>query len=242
VLFGLDNMYVELLTPTGEGAVADALRQRLEGDGEGLVGMALETVDAQRCARTLRELGLDVSDPQPGEGSDLESGAVRRWQNVMLSPRDTRGVTVFAIEHLSEAELLPRAEPLTDAGPVVGLDHIVINTVDPEAAIELYSGKLGIRLALDRSFEERGVRLLFFRLAGITIEFAVRIGDRRGPHAPDQFFGLAYQVADVSAARERVVSSGFDASEVRKGNKPGTLVCTVRSETHGVPTLLIGPG
>jgi len=38
-----------------------------------------------------------------------------------------------------------------------------------------------------------------------------------------------------------VVSSGFEVSEVRVGNKPGTLVCTVRSGTHGVPTLLIGP-
>jgi catechol 2,3-dioxygenase-like lactoylglutathione lyase family enzyme len=242
VLFGLDNMYVELLTPTGPGAIADALRRRLEEEGEGLVGIALETADAERCARTLRELGLDASDPQPGEGTDLESGTVRRWQNVMLSPGDTRGVTVFAIEHLSEEELLPRAEPLAPAGTVIGLDHVVINTADPEAVIELYSGKLGIRLALDRNFEARGVRLLFFRLAGITIEFAARIADERGPDAPDRFFGLAYQVADVSAARERVVSDGFDASQVRDGNKPGTLVCTVRSETHGVPTLLIGPG
>ena len=35
VLFGLDNMYIELLTPTGSGAIADALRRRLEEEGEG---------------------------------------------------------------------------------------------------------------------------------------------------------------------------------------------------------------
>jgi hypothetical protein len=48
-------------------------------------------------------------------------------------------------------------------------------------------------------------------------------------------------VTDPRAARERVAAAGFDVSELRRGNKAGTSVCTVRSETCGVPTLLIGP-
>jgi hypothetical protein len=35
--------------------------------------------------------------------------------------------------------------------------------------------------------------------------------------------------------------ASFDVSDTRKGMKPGTRVCTVRSETHGVATLLLGP-
>ena len=58
---------------------------------------------------------------------------------------------------------------------------------------------------------------------------------------PDRFGGLAWRVPDLKAARERLVKDGFDVSEHRAGFKPGTQVCTVRSDVHGVPTLLIGP-
>ena len=51
-----------------------------------------------------------------------------------------------------------------------------------------------------------------------------------------------WQVADADAARQRIAEAGFDVSEVRGGNKPGTRVCTVRGEPCGVKTLLIEPG
>ena len=34
----------------------------------------------------------------------------------------------------------------------------------------LYGEQLGLRLALDKEFPERGMRLLFFRIAGVTVE------------------------------------------------------------------------
>jgi catechol 2,3-dioxygenase-like lactoylglutathione lyase family enzyme len=240
-LFKLANGYIELLAPARPGPVTEALERRLDSQGEGLVGMAFGTGDAEACAETLRQRGLAVAEVRPGEGRDLETGAVRRWQNVMLSPAETRGLTLFAIQHLSPPEALPDALPQAESGVIDALDHIVINTVDPEAAISLYGGKLGIRLALDRRFDARGVRLLFFRIGGVTIELAASLGDDRPAATPDRFFGLAYRVADAHAARARITSAGFDASEIRDGNKPGTLVCTVRSLTHGVPTLLIEP-
>jgi hypothetical protein len=45
----------------------------------------------------------------------------------------------------------------------------------------------------------------------------------------------------VAAARARLAAAGFEVSQVRRGQKRGTQVCTVRRETHGVSTLLIGP-
>ena len=137
---------------------------------------------------------------------------------------------------------MPAAEPEHALDSVVAaLDHIVVSTPDPEAAIELYGDQLGLRLALDRSFEERGVRLLFFRIAGITVELAARLAKSEGPRDSDRLGGLAFQVRDADAARARLATAGFDVSEVRAGNKPGTYVCTVRDRTHGVPTLLIQP-
>jgi len=133
------------------------------------------------------------------------------------------------------------AKPTAAAGVVQAIDHLVIRTPDPDDAIALYRDRLGIRLALDRSFEQRGVRLIFFRIGGVTLELAARLSPSSDPPAGDELWGAAYQVDDVRAASERIAAAGFDVSKTRGGNKPGTRVCTVRDGTFGVPTLLIGP-
>jgi catechol 2,3-dioxygenase-like lactoylglutathione lyase family enzyme len=149
---------------------------------------------------------------------------------------------LFAIEHLSPAAALPFAAPHAPAASTPhALDHVVVASDDLEAARRLYAGALGLRLALDRRFEARGLRILFFRLAGTTLEIAGPLAPPPAPAASDRFGGLAYRVADVAAARARLLAEGFDVSEPRDGFKPGTRVCSVRSGTHGVPTLLIGP-
>jgi hypothetical protein len=99
---------------------------------------------------------------------------------------------------------------------------------------------LGLRLALDRIFSERGIRLLFFRIGGLTLECAASLSAQATSTTPDRFWGISYRVSDVVRARERVAAAGFDVSEVRQGQRPATRVCTVRRETHGVATLLIG--
>lgn len=244
VLFRLRNGYLELLGAAGEGPGASWLRERLEADGEGPVALALGTDDAEACAKALRERGIAARPPEPGRGRDLDTGVERSWRRVVMPSVDTRGVHLFGIEHLSPADALPPAEPLGSEGAAAaGFDHVVIQTSDGDAARDLYRDRLGIRLALDRSFEERGVRLLFFRVGGVTIELAARQAGsgERGSEAADRLWGIAYRVPDVTAARARVHDSGFDVTETRKGNKPGTVVCTVRDRTHGVPTLLIGP-
>jgi catechol 2,3-dioxygenase-like lactoylglutathione lyase family enzyme len=241
-LFRLDNTYLELLCPRGSGDVAAMLEARLEERGEGLLGLAFGTDDADACAAWLRERGLPAAAPAAGEGRELATGAVRRWRNVHLPPEATRGVLIFAIEHLSPAEALPRAEIGGDPkGAIAGIDHVVVLSEDAEASRRLYGDGLGLRLALDRRFPERGTRLLFFRIGGITVEIGSALEPSRTPGAPDRLWGLAYAVADVDRARERVAAAGFDVSEVRPGRKAGTRVCTARGEPWGVATLLIGP-
>lgn len=242
-LFRLDNTYLELLCPRGSGDVAAMLEARLEERGEGLLGLAFGTDDADACAAWLRERGLPAAAPAAGEGRELTTGAVRRWRNVHLPPEATRGVLIFAIEHLSPAEALPRAEIGGDPkSAIAGIDHVVVLSEDAEASRRLYGDGLGLRLALDRRFPERGTRLLFFRIGGITVEIGSGLEPSRSPDAPDRLWGLAYAVADVDRARERVAAAGFDVSEVRPGRKAGTRVCTVRGDPWGVATLLIGPG
>jgi catechol 2,3-dioxygenase-like lactoylglutathione lyase family enzyme len=245
-IFKLSNTYLELLAPDGEGAVADGLRARLRDAGPGLHALALGTPDAEAAAAELRAAGLSPTDPIAGLAQDEPSGAWRRFRNVMLPPDDTHGVGLFVIEQLSEPELLPPALPIGDeAATVTGVDHVVVMTGDPERAIDLYAKRLGIRLALDRTFEKRGVRLIFFRIGGVTIEIAasLRAGAElgRADGARDRLWGLALQVDDVDRARARLVEAGLDVTPIRDGNKPGTRVCTVKGEPLGVATLVIEP-
>jgi catechol 2,3-dioxygenase-like lactoylglutathione lyase family enzyme len=124
-------------------------------------------------------------------------------------------------------------------GGVEAIDHVVIRTEDPERAIALWRDRLGVRLALDAQFPERGLRMCFFRSAGITLEFVSSLMPPAGRPGPDSFYGVAYQVGDLDAWRERLLAAGLEVSDVHRGQKRDTRVVTVRSGTAGVPTLLI---
>jgi len=134
----------------------------------------------------------------------------------------------------------PAAGAEAGADALAALDHVVIQSPAPDAAIALDRDQLGLRLALDRSFEARGVRLIFFRIAGATVEIAGQLGREADADAPDRFWGTAYRTADIGAARRRL-ERDFDLTPIRDGNKPGTRVFTVRDAPAGVPTLVIGP-
>ena len=239
-LFRVGEAYVELLAAAPGGG--SWLRQRLDERGEGLLGFALATPEAAACAKVLAERGLHPSPPAHGLGRDSESGAFREWENVMLPVEETRGVVVFGIEHRSAPELLPEMPPLGAAAAAVhGIDHVVIQTADPDAARSLYGERLGLRLALDKSFPQWGARLMFFRVGHITVEVAARLDAGPDPLAPDRAWGISWRVHDADAARLRLAEAGFDVSEVRAGRRPNTRVFTVRGEPCGVATLVLEP-
>ena len=121
----------------------------------------------------------------------------------------------------------------------VAIDHVVVNTADPERAISLWRDRVGLRLALDREFPARGLRLLFFRSGGITLEYACPLPAGAAASGDDRLHGVSYRVTDLVARRDRLLAAGVDVSELRAGMRPGTTVATVRSGTAGVPTLLL---
>jgi len=140
--------------------------------------------------------------------------------------------------HGLAVELAARAEP-PPAAETPAIDHVVVHTADADRAIRLWRERLGLRLALDRVFPERGLRLVFFRSGGITLEFATGHPPPAEADAPDRLYGVSYRVADLEARRERLLRAGVDVSPVRAGMRPGTSVVTVLSGTAGVPTLLL---
>jgi len=50
---------------------------------------------------------------------------------------------------------------------------------------------------------------------------------------------LAWDVKNIEKAHQRLVDAGVEVTPIQKGIKENTLVVTVKSHIHNVPTLLI---
>jgi len=157
-----------------------------------------------------------------------------------IVPEGTHRVPLRLIERTPGAisPALSSATGDPDAA-VAGLDHVVIRTPNPERAIALYAGRLGLSLRLDRSEPAWGARLLFFRCGDLIVEVAhdlkMGIGD-----GPDRLWGLSWRVPDITKVHARLRKAGVSVSDLRTGRRPRTRVFTAKSHAAGVPTLLLG--
>jgi catechol 2,3-dioxygenase-like lactoylglutathione lyase family enzyme len=235
VLFTLDNMTLELMSPSGDGATADRIRTVMTEQGEGLASICFRTHDIAKMHRRLDRLTLKPEPVTEAESGDETTGATLSWKRTRAATEATRGVRLFFLELAKERPLSVR----TTTASITALDHVVISTADPERAAALYGARLGLDMALDRSHPDWG-RLMFFRCGDLIVEVVHRPGkDATVDKAHDRLWGLSWRVADIDATRARLASSGVEVSDVRAGRKPGTRVVTVRGGTCGIPTLLV---
>lgn len=241
VLWKLDNLCIELLAPVGDTAVCQQLRERIDSGGGGVYAVVLACEDIAGTTQEIRENGLHPTEPTEGLTKDEPSGAYRRFLQSELDPSETAGIRILIAEHLSEpGELSPSLSVEGDDAAVFAGDHVVIMTAAPERALALFSDMLGIRLALDKTFEGRKTRLIFFRLGGFTIEIGAPLKDPSDePPANDRLWGIAYKVNNIEATADRITRAGLETTKIRDGNKSGTRVFTVKNEPAGVPTLVI---
>lgn len=156
------------------------------------------------------------------------------WDERMVA--NTLGVDI----RLSDGRATAEFRRLQPAARCVELsvDHVVLRTGDAQACIELISGQLGVRLALDKTVPEWGGRMLFFRAGKLTLEV---IETDRGEVRGSFFWGLAYQCQDLASVVQKLGERGIAVSSMREGRKPGTLVATLKSHCLEIPTLLIQP-
>jgi len=235
VLFTLNNMTLELMSPNGDGATADRIRTVIAEQGEGLASICFRASDITKTHRRLDRLTLKPEPIAEVESRDTISGATLSWRRTRAATEATRGVRLFFLELANERPLSVR----TAAAPITAIDHVVISTADPERAAALYGARLGLDMALDRSHPDWG-RLMFFRCGDLIVEVVHRPGkDATADKEHDKLWGLSWRVADIDATRARLASAGVDVSDVRTGRKPGTRVLTVRNGTCGIPTLLV---
>ena len=233
VIFNFKNTYLELLSAEGEGVGADLVKESIKKNGEGLAGIVLNTKDISKASKKLKDLGFLVGDVLTGEGKNKDTNDIRNWKYLFLPQELTRNLFLFLIEHTKG--ILPQDEKFPP-GSTNRLDHVVINTNDADGFINIYQDIFNIRLALDRIIEHWKSRMLFFRLNKTTIE-VIEKKDRKDPN--DSLWGLAWEVESIKDAHERLVSKGVEVTEIKKGLKENTLVATIKSHTHNVPTLLI---
>jgi catechol 2,3-dioxygenase-like lactoylglutathione lyase family enzyme len=233
VLFTLDNMSIELMAPAGSSGTADRIRDAIKLSGEGLASICFGVGDIAKMHRRLDRVALKPDPVTEVESRDSGSGASLHWKRTRAATELTRGVRLFFLE-LGQPR--PRSAATT-AAPVLGLDHVVVSTQDPERAAALYGARLGLNMALDRSHWDWG-QLMFFRCGDLIVEVVRRPGTG-GDKAHDKLWGLSWRVADIDATRARLVAAGLDVSEVRVGRKPGTRVMSVRDGTCGIHTLLL---
>ncbi|MEM7768148.1 MAG: VOC family protein [Pseudomonadota bacterium] len=239
-LFRVGNTALELMAPAGgrpgrDGPVGKRLRDILDSTGPGLASIAFATADIDQTHRALGRRGLAPSDITAGSSADTPTGQAMNWRRFRCDDQATAGIRTFVIADRSVG--LPTQAPAP--GDVANLDHIVINTPNPDRAAALYGARLGLRLALDRTAPEWNTRFLFFRTGGLTFEVVSRLDDTTAPTGEDTFYGLTWATDDIGAAHERLARAGLNVSEVRTGRKPGSEVFTLRDGHLGVPTLFI---
>jgi catechol 2,3-dioxygenase-like lactoylglutathione lyase family enzyme len=242
VLFGLANCYVELLAlapgnaPQTAHPLAAALAAYLEGRADGLFALALGSDDLAATAARLRERGLTPGPLVDGQAED-DHGTTRHWRSFFLDRGETRGLSVFAIEHRDRSDItasVPTGEPSSIATAV---DHVVIFSDDLAGALRLWCETFGVPERWRHEFPERGTVNVGLRLGGVTLELVAPLANSRG-ESGERAWGLAYAVGDVDAAVARLRAHSVAVSDGRTGLAPGTRVCTVKWADR-IPTLLI---
>lgn len=232
-LFPVRNTSIELMAPLGSGGIAEKLREMTQ-NGAVLTSLVYRSDDLSGDHYQLARRGLAPSDIAESSSTHIETGATRSWSRFRIPDEKMAGVKSFIMQ--PERELTP---PETAPGSVTALDHLVVNTPNPERAVATYGARLGLRFALDRTAEEWKTRFLFFRLGGLTLEVIHRLGETPDPTSNDRVWGLTWETDDLEAAHTRLSDAGLNISELRTGRKPGTRVFTVRDGVQGIPTLFI---
>ncbi|HEV7694622.1 MAG TPA: VOC family protein [Hyphomonadaceae bacterium] len=235
LVFQLENTALEIMAPQGGGPLARRLHALIDQDGAGLKSLIFASDNLEEDKGQFDRRALKPEEIIPGEAGNPFTNQTRYWDRMRLDETATHGVRIFALQRRQPD---PMAYAPATPGAVSALDHVVINTANPERAAALYGARLGLRMALDRSNPDWDMRLIFFRTGSLTIELAHKIS-AGASNAPDRLWGLSWRVPDIEAAYARFEKSDLAITSIRAGRRPGTRVFSVRDGTLGVPTLIL---
>ena len=198
----------------------------------GIQALSLVSNDIFEDHRKFKEMNLNISNI---EEIDLN---LRNKKNIKS--------TFFSIKKINSSGLnlliFDQDRALNDKrnyedDTISRFNQIIIYTPDIEYLRDLFTEKLGIRLALDKifNFGEKDIRMMFFRIGGVTLEVI------ENPDSESlSYGGVGWHSENIYKCHKRLIDSNFDLSEIRKGRKPGTIVATIRNAPLKMPTIIIG--
>lgn len=127
-------------------------------------------------------------------------------------------------------------------GPMfIGVEHVGIAVKDTERAAALMVSLFGARRTGTSIHEERGLKLTFLELAGLTVELLEPVRSE-GPVAKfleargEGFHHIAFGVRDIHKALEDLRTAGIELVDPvpRKGTHGDLIAFVHPSSTHGV--------
>lgn len=201
---------------------------------EGLSGVCFRVDSMERLRRRLHNLAMDLEADALEDPLGILEGQGGCGRLDRLATASARGLAVSFVARQN-------AQALSQPRRISGLDHLVINSSNPEATAFLLAARLGLDLRMDISREDWGARFMFYRCGELVIETYQALGCNQSKDS-DSLLGLSWRTASAGRSRAELANMSFAVSEVEAGRKAGTKVFTVRDRTAGVPTLVLEAG
>ena len=142
IMFATD--YIELLGIVDPSAFVNGLDQQLAERGEGMLGLAFATPDADASARALRDAAIQAEGPKAlSRLLELPEGAVEpRFSLVFPEGEAVPGLRAFICQHLTRA-LVWQPQWTQHANGALSILEVEVIVADPAAARSAYVRLLG---------------------------------------------------------------------------------------------------
>jgi hypothetical protein len=136
--------YIELLAAAGDGPGAQRVDAHVNGQGEGLMGIALGSRDAALSSASLREAGVAAAPPASLSRSLMApDGEVTPRFNTVDLPKETLpGLPAFLCQHLTPG-LLRRPEWMSHPNGASSIVSLTVLIERPETKMGHYNRLLG---------------------------------------------------------------------------------------------------
>ena len=212
--------------------VLDAAGRLLSPPRVTVQGVASEDDAADELSRKVAEAVDDLSPRERRDDAAVEEAARIAVRRVLRARYDKRPVTEVHVVRLGGRNAWQEAR-------MIGrLNHVAIAVPDAAAAAATYRALLGAAVSEPMPLPAHGVTTIFVTLPNTKIELIEPLGDASPirafleRHKGGGMHHLCYEVADIAAARDRLVAGG---ARILGDGVP-------RPGAHGKPVLFLHPG
>ena len=228
----LKNGSIELCENKNQKDIFYYSQLKKHSQDNGIQALSIISDDIFEDHKKFKQMNLNISDI---EEIDFNFRNKKNVKSRLFSLKKTNSSDLNLLVFDKDTSLSNKGNYEDDT--ISKFNQIIIYTPDMEYLRNLFTEKLGIRLALDKvfNFGEKDIRMMFFRIGGVTLEVI------ENPDSESlSYGGVGWHSENISICHKRLIDSNFELSEIRKGRKPGTVVATIRNAPLKMPTIIIG--